>query len=163
MSGRGLLLGRRRAPPTPTCRRLLNSELSEYLIVHHISLFTILDVCVSSLRRGHANIIFIVPSLTDDPRRESAAVRGFHLRASCAPDGRERATLVVCSVLIACVFCLCSVAHVFVVMFYVICVFASDSRASAWLGSSDAEAVDGATLTLQRVDLGGATCPTLLV
>ena len=34
-------------------------------------LFTLLDVCVSSLRRGHANILCIVPSLTDDPRRES--------------------------------------------------------------------------------------------
>ena len=34
-------------------------------------LFTLLDVCVSSLRRGHANIVCIVPMLTDDPRRES--------------------------------------------------------------------------------------------
>ena len=30
-----------------------------------------LDLCVSSLHRGHANIICIVPSLTHDPRRES--------------------------------------------------------------------------------------------
>ena len=36
-------------------------------------LFTLLDVCVSSLRRGHANLLCIVPILTDDPRRESAA------------------------------------------------------------------------------------------
>ena len=28
-------------------------------------------VCVSSLRKGHANILCIVPKLTDDPRRES--------------------------------------------------------------------------------------------
>ena len=34
-------------------------------------LFTLLDACVSSLRRGHADIICIVPSLTYDPRRES--------------------------------------------------------------------------------------------
>ena len=34
-------------------------------------LFTLLDLCVSSLRRGHANLLCIVPSLTDDPRRES--------------------------------------------------------------------------------------------
>ena len=27
--------------------------------------------CVSSLRRGHANLLCIVPILTDDPRRES--------------------------------------------------------------------------------------------
>ena len=33
--------------------------------------FTLLDVCVSSLRRGHANLLCVVPILTDDPRRES--------------------------------------------------------------------------------------------
>ena len=33
---------------------------------------TLLDLCVSSLRRGHANLLCIVPILTDDPRRESA-------------------------------------------------------------------------------------------
>ena len=32
---------------------------------------TLLDLCVSSLRRGHANLLYIVPILTDDPRRES--------------------------------------------------------------------------------------------
>ena len=34
-------------------------------------LFTLLDLCVSSLRGGHANLLCIVPILTDDPRRES--------------------------------------------------------------------------------------------
>jgi hypothetical protein len=34
-------------------------------------LFTLLDLCVSSLRRGHANLLCIVPILTDDPPRES--------------------------------------------------------------------------------------------
>ena len=34
-----------------------------------IQLFTFLDVCVSSLRRDHANLLCILPSLTDDPRR----------------------------------------------------------------------------------------------
>ena len=34
-------------------------------------MFTPLDLCVSSLRRGHANLFCIVPILTDDPRRES--------------------------------------------------------------------------------------------
>ena len=34
-------------------------------------LVTLLDLCVSSLRRGHANLLCIVPILTDDPRRES--------------------------------------------------------------------------------------------
>ena len=37
----------------------------------HVSLLALLDLCVSSLRRGHANLICIVPILTDDPRRES--------------------------------------------------------------------------------------------
>ena len=31
--------------------------------------YTLLDVCMSSLRRGRSNLLF--PSLTDDPRRES--------------------------------------------------------------------------------------------
>ena len=30
-------------------------------------LFTLLDLCVSSLRRGHANLLCIVPNLTDYP------------------------------------------------------------------------------------------------
>ena len=30
-----------------------------------------LDLCASSLRRGHANLLCIVPILTDDPRREA--------------------------------------------------------------------------------------------
>ena len=40
-------------------------------IIIIISLFTLLDLCVSSSRRGHANILCIVPIVTDDPRRES--------------------------------------------------------------------------------------------
>ena len=35
------------------------------------ALFTLLDLCVSSFPRGHANNICIVPMSTDDPRRES--------------------------------------------------------------------------------------------
>ena len=34
-------------------------------------LVTLLDLCVSSLRRGHANLLCTVPISTDDPRRES--------------------------------------------------------------------------------------------
>ena len=43
-------------------------------------LFTLLDLCVSSLRRGHANLLCIVPSLTDDPPK------GIHdcLTCSCS-------------------------------------------------------------------------------
>ena len=42
-------------------------------------LFTLLDLCVSSLRRGHANLLCIVPILTDDPRRESTAIKPARL------------------------------------------------------------------------------------
>ena len=38
---------------------------------YHKKMVTLLDLCVSSLRRGHANLLCIVPILTDDPRRES--------------------------------------------------------------------------------------------
>ena len=37
----------------------------------YFNMFALLDLCVSSLRRGHANLLCIVPILTDDPRRES--------------------------------------------------------------------------------------------
>ena len=50
-------------------------------------LFTLLDLCVSSLRRGHANLLCIVPILTDDPRRESddrCGWLGTHLLATRA-------------------------------------------------------------------------------
>ena len=36
---------------------------------------TLLDLCVSSLRRGHANLLCIVPIVSDDPRRQSGIVR----------------------------------------------------------------------------------------
>ncbi len=38
-------------------------------------LFTLLDLCVSSLRRGHANLLCIVPILTDIHRSGSVSVR----------------------------------------------------------------------------------------
>ena len=40
-------------------------------LLYVLRLFPLLDLCGSSLRRGHANILCIVPILTDDPRRES--------------------------------------------------------------------------------------------
>ena len=47
---------------------------------------TLLDLCVSSLRRGHANLLCIVPILTDDPRKESnrrgVAFETVHTNAS---------------------------------------------------------------------------------
>ena len=39
---------------------------------------TPLDLCVSSLRRGHANLLCIVPILSDDPRRESNPLSASH-------------------------------------------------------------------------------------
>jgi len=49
---------------------------------------TLLDVCVSSLRRGHAHLLCIVPTSTDDPRRESDrdTLCGPGLRRPDAPD-----------------------------------------------------------------------------
>jgi len=47
-------------------------------------LFTLLDLCVSSLRRGHANLLCIVPILTDDPRRESENIQSWLAGDSCA-------------------------------------------------------------------------------
>ena len=57
-------------------RTIIMCHCLNMIIMCHVScdfeqLFTLLDVCVSSLRRGHANILCIVPMLTDDPRRES--------------------------------------------------------------------------------------------
>ena len=49
-------------------RCVLTLPFTEFL---QKKLCTLLDLCVSSLRRGHANLLCIVPILTDDPRRES--------------------------------------------------------------------------------------------
>ena len=53
-----------------------------------LKLFTLLDLCVSSLRRGHANLLCIVPILTDDPRRESNMIVCF------ASEGYEMIVIV---------------------------------------------------------------------
>ena len=42
---------------------------------------TLLDLCVSSLRRGHANLLCIVSILTDVPRKESK--REVYLASIC--------------------------------------------------------------------------------
>ena len=44
--------------------------VSFFFLFFFIFLFH-LDVCMSCLRRGHANCLCIFPSLTDDPRTES--------------------------------------------------------------------------------------------
>ena len=49
------------------CRRVIDLKI----------LGTLLDLCVSSLRRGHANLLCIVPILSDDPRRESFSKPSF--------------------------------------------------------------------------------------
>ena len=58
-------------------------------------LVTLLDLCVSSLRRGHANLLCIVPILTDDPRRESnqqePGTRPKHLREHGSLEGTRTA------------------------------------------------------------------------
>ena len=49
----------------------------------------LLDLCVSSLRRGHANLLCVVPILMDDPRREPMKRRA--LGAAGVGDAGERA------------------------------------------------------------------------
>ena len=44
---------------------------------------TLLDLCVSSLRRGHANLLCIVPILTDDLRRGSSSRRNSRSPGFC--------------------------------------------------------------------------------
>ena len=64
---------------------------NELLAFHYfarniVNMFTLLDLRVSSLRRGHANLLCIVPISTDDPQRESklSTILIMHpLRKSC--------------------------------------------------------------------------------
>ena len=50
---------------------------------------TLLDLCVSSLRRGHADLLCIVPILTDDPRRESSSVNDVYIMHELFDFGRK--------------------------------------------------------------------------
>ena len=47
-------------------------------------LFTLLDLCLSSLRRGHANILCIVQMLTDDPRKKRCLCVYASSTSTCA-------------------------------------------------------------------------------
>ena len=66
--------------------------------IHVRQLFTLLDLCVSSLRRGRANIFCIVPISTDDPRRESKYLKQVcivttsthHRNDACDSECRRR-------------------------------------------------------------------------
>ena len=62
----------------------------EMLIIDS-NLITLLDLCVSSLRRGHANLLRIVPILTDAPRRESTCRIALLLRMRFGVGRRVRA------------------------------------------------------------------------
>ena len=66
------------------CRSLLSSSRvhkQKTILPLRKKLGTLLDLCVSSLRRGHANLLCIVPILSDDPRRESgkSCIRYAHI------------------------------------------------------------------------------------
>ena len=53
-------------------------HVTNYVLFHScVWLFTLLDSRVSSLHRGHANLLQIVPMSTDDPRRESIGLTNF--------------------------------------------------------------------------------------
>ena len=71
--------------PSPRARRSMQSILLQSILLHTVPsilfisvqsiLLTLLDLRVSSLRRGHANFLCTVPILADDPRRESISVQ----------------------------------------------------------------------------------------
>ena len=52
--------------------------------------FALLDLCVSSLRRGHANLRCAAPIAADDPRRECDNVLVRELRLSVDQPGESR-------------------------------------------------------------------------
>ena len=54
------------------------------------NLVTLLDLCVSSLRRGHANLLCIVPILSDDLRGESNKFGFRDIRLAMAEEGVPR-------------------------------------------------------------------------
>ena len=60
-------------------QQLDRSCVWRFLLCISLNLFTLLDLCVSSLRRGHANLLCISPILTDDPRRESSFYFVYHI------------------------------------------------------------------------------------
>ena len=59
-------------------------------------LFTLLDLCVSSLRRGHANFFCIVPILPDVPRRESSMCCELRKRHMATPTPKRGTLLRLC-------------------------------------------------------------------
>ena len=58
-------------PPQKITMPLTTKQLTLLCRKEKQHIFTLLAVWVSSLRRGHANLLCIVPMLADDPRRES--------------------------------------------------------------------------------------------
>ena len=56
--------------------------LRKFCCVNIQGRYTLLDLCVPSLRRGHANLLCIVPILTDDPRRKPAFCCECHIVCS---------------------------------------------------------------------------------
>ena len=59
-----------------------------YSAISH--LFTLLDVCVSSFPRGHANLLCTVQFLTDDPRRESESSASYSAISHALVAARAR-------------------------------------------------------------------------
>ena len=82
-------------------------------------MFTLLDLCVSSLRRGHADILCIViVILTDDPRRESHTLHLLFsyyvfIRFMCYVLVYALFAHIALVVFLLCLFVLCAIAHLF--------------------------------------------------
>jgi len=58
-------------PPTPLFKKKNEKKFGPFL-----------DLCVSSLRRGHANLLCIVPILSDVPKGTSISVVGININVN---------------------------------------------------------------------------------
>lgn len=58
-------------PPTPLLKKKNEKKFGPFL-----------DLCVSSLRRGHANLLCIVPILSDVPEGTSISVVGININVN---------------------------------------------------------------------------------
>ena len=80
------------SPPAASARFFGATSCCHHPRVAHVAkkFSTLPDLCVSSLRRGHANILCVVPILTNDPRRESVRIPSGRLVRPAAAETRYK-------------------------------------------------------------------------
>ena len=66
--------------------KLLQRLLTHFGNCYNYHRFTLLDLCVSFLRRGHGNVLCIVPTITDDSRRDITSYRITSYRRTALRD-----------------------------------------------------------------------------